>query len=137
MQQVKRYVQRALRRAGIYQRLKASLVYDLYWMTADRTLIDRRDREVGFYRGLLNGFRRGDLIFDIGANVGDKTDAFLRLGARVVSVEPDDANQAVLQDRFLRYRVVPKRVAIVGKAVSDRSAIETMWIDGPGSAVNT
>jgi len=77
------------------------------------------------------------LIFDVGANVGDKTDVFLRLGARVISIEPDEANQEVLRGKFLRYRLAPKRVVIVGKAVSDRSTIETMWIDGPGSAVNT
>ena len=45
------------------------------------------------------------MIFDVGANVGDKTDVFLRLGARVVSIEPDEANQEVLRGKFLRYRV--------------------------------
>jgi FkbM family methyltransferase len=30
----------------------------------------------------------GDLVFDIGAHVGDRTDSFLRLGARVVALEP-------------------------------------------------
>jgi FkbM family methyltransferase len=33
--------------------------------------------------------KRGDLVFDIGANVGDYTDTFLALGARVVAVEPN------------------------------------------------
>jgi FkbM family methyltransferase len=32
--------------------------------------------------------RRGGLAFDIGAHVGDRTGSFLRLGASVVSVEP-------------------------------------------------
>jgi FkbM family methyltransferase len=86
---------------------------------------------------VLDGFRQGDVIFDIGANAGDKTDVFLRLGARVVAVEPDEANQKILRERFVRYRLTQKRVTIVGKAVSDADAIETMWIDGPGSAVNT
>jgi FkbM family methyltransferase len=30
----------------------------------------------------------GDLVFDIGAHVGDRTGSFLRLGARVVALEP-------------------------------------------------
>jgi hypothetical protein len=30
----------------------------------------------------------GDLVFDIGAHVGDRTAAFCRLGCRVVAVEP-------------------------------------------------
>jgi FkbM family methyltransferase len=137
MQAFKRYLQSMLKRAGVYYRVKNSYVYDLYWRIADKRLIGARSKELEFYRSLLNGFRQGDLIFDVGANVGDKTDLFLRLGTRVVSIEPDEANQEVLRDRFLRYRLAPKRVVIVGKAVSDRSAIETMWIDGPGSAVNT
>src|SRR5436853_2229374 len=32
--------------------------------------------------------RPGDLVFDVGAHVGDRTAAFRRLGARVVAVEP-------------------------------------------------
>jgi FkbM family methyltransferase len=32
--------------------------------------------------------KRGDLVFDIGAHVGDRVRAFRRLGARVIAVEP-------------------------------------------------
>src|SRR5260370_7380550 len=32
--------------------------------------------------------RPGDLAFDIGAHVGDRTGSFRRLGARVVALEP-------------------------------------------------
>ncbi len=35
--------------------------------------------------------RRGDLVFDIGAHVGDRIASFRRLGARVVAVEPQPA----------------------------------------------
>src|SRR5436190_23460672 len=39
--------------------------------------------------GLYAGFvRAGDLAFDIGAHVGDRTGSFRRLGARVVALEP-------------------------------------------------
>jgi FkbM family methyltransferase len=38
-----------------------------------------------FYAQLI---RPGDLVFDIGANVGNRTKVFLRLGARVVAFEP-------------------------------------------------
>ena len=58
-------------------------------------------------------------------------------GACVVAVEPDTACQAILRDRFLRYWIRPRRITLVGKAVSDSSGIEQMWIDGPSSAVNT
>ena len=137
MPMLKPNVQRMLKWMGLHERLRESYVYDLYWRMADRRRIDRRSKEVAFYRSLLNGFRPGDLVFDVGANVGEKTDVFLRLGARVVAVEPDEACQGVLRDKFLRYRLAPKPVVIVGKAVSDNQKIETMWVDGPGSALNT
>lgn len=137
MQAPRRYLKSMLKRTGLYYRLKNSYAYELYWRVADERVIDARSQEDAFYRDLLNGFRKGDLIFDVGANEGTKTEAFLRLSARVVSVDPDEANQEVLRGKFLRYRLAPKPVVIVGKAVSDRSAVETMLIDGPGSAVNT
>jgi FkbM family methyltransferase len=137
MRALKQYFQSRLKRTGVYYRLRNSYMHDLYWRAADRRLFDSRSKELEFYRSLLGGFRRGDLIFDVGANVGDKTDLFLRLGARVVAVEPDEHNQEILRGKFLNYRLAPKPVIPVGKAVSDKSTIETMWIDGPGSAVNT
>jgi len=35
--------------------------------------------------------RAGDLVFDVGAHVGDRVAAFRRLGARVIAVEPQPA----------------------------------------------
>jgi len=137
MQTTKAYIQETLKRAGLYHRLKASSVYTFYWWFADRSMIERRHKELSFYRNLLRGFRKGDLIFDIGANQGTKTAVFLRLGANVVAVEPDVTNQTVLQQRYLKYRLARRPVAIVGKAVSDKIAVETMWIDEAGSAKNT
>lgn len=119
------------------ERLQNSLLYDLYWNFADRQLVDKRSNEVRFYRNLLPGFQRRDLIFDVGANCGDKTDVFVRLGARVVAVEPDESNQAILRRRFLRYRFLKKPVIVVGKALSDRNTVETMWVDAAGSALNS
>ena len=40
------------------------------------------------YRGFV---QPGDLVFDVGAHVGDRIAAFRRLGARVVAVEPQPA----------------------------------------------
>jgi FkbM family methyltransferase len=123
--------------ASLRHRLKSSSIRRIYWAVAKRKLLISGRREEDFYRNLLVGLNRDDLIFDIGANQGAKTDIFLKLGARVVAVEPDDACQAILRDRFLRYRLNPRPVTLVGKAVSDKLGIENMWIDGPGSAVNT
>lgn len=127
----------SLNRTALYHRLKASRVYDTYWTFADRRILEMRDSEVQFYRRLLQGFTRGDLIFDVGANHGAKTDVFLRLGARVLAVDPDRTNQEILRQKFLQYRWNKKPVTIVGKAVSDTRGRTRMWVDSPGSAKNT
>jgi FkbM family methyltransferase len=137
MLSLKGIAQGALKQIRLYERVKASFLYDLYWRVADKKIIDGRDREVNFYQNLLCGFRQGDLVFDIGANEGFKTDIFLRLGATVIAVDPDTTNQAVLRGRFLQYRMIKKPVVIVGKAVSDKDGVDTLWVDEPGSAKNT
>jgi FkbM family methyltransferase len=109
----------------------------VYWKIAGRKWLEDRRRELDFHRSLLKGFRPGDLIFDVGANIGSKTDVFLRMGARVASIEPDAGNQTLIREKYLRLRLRPKPLVVVGKAVSDVSATRTMLVDGPGSAVNT
>lgn len=122
--------------SSIFWRLKTSFVQELYANLFNRAAIDSKSHELHSYRK-LTGLSPGNLVFDIGANDGSKTVTFLKLGATVVAVEPDEKNQRILHDRFLRYRVFPKPVTVVGKAVSDSATTAIMLIDGPGSAVNT
>jgi FkbM family methyltransferase len=137
MSGLKSFLQGQLKRVGLYDRLKGSRAYDFYWQFANRRVLENRRQELSFYRNLLSDFSEGDLIFDVGANQGTKSDLFLRLGARVIAVEPDQENQSVLQRRFRSLRLHPKPLIIVGKALADRDAVQTMWIDEPGSAKNT
>lgn len=123
--------------SSLRNRLKSSSLRRAYWSVRNRRTLLASLQEEDFYRKLLNGMRRDDLIFDIGANEGTKTDIFVKLGARVVAVEPDDTCQQVLNDRFLRFRFRPSPVTLIRKAVSEKAGVEKMWIDGPGSAVNT
>ena len=137
MQTSKTLVQNALNRAHLYHRVRASRMYDLYWTIFDKTIIDNRRAEIAFYRNVLKGFQPNSLVFDVGANHGWKSDTFLRLGARVVAVEPDEVNQDVLRQKFLSYRLFKKPLTVVGKALGESNATETMWVDEPGSAKNT
>ena len=50
--------------------------------------------------------KSGDLVFDIGAHVGDRVAAFRRLGARVVAVEPQPALVKTLKLLYGRDRGV-------------------------------
>jgi FkbM family methyltransferase len=134
---VKTRLQAVLHRLGIYRRLKSSYLFDFYLALTDKRRMENRRNELEFYRRTLRGFKRQNLIFDIGANVGAKTDVFLRLGARVIAVEPDPTSQEVLRQSYLDFRLVKKPVVIVGKAVSSQAGSQRMWVDEPGSALNT
>lgn len=70
---------------------------------------------------LLDAFHRrflgaGDLAFDIGAHVGDRTASFRRLGARVVCVEPQPRLARLLRLLFRRDPEVIRIAALVGAA---------------------
>jgi len=59
--------------------------------------------------------RSGDLVFDIGAHVGDRIAAFRRLGARVVALEPQPALVKTLQLIYGRDPMVTIQTAAVGR----------------------
>jgi FkbM family methyltransferase len=59
--------------------------------------------------------RRGDLVFDIGAHVGDRVAAFRRLEARVVAVEPQPALIKTLRLLYGRDSKVTIEAAAVGR----------------------
>ena len=89
------------------------------------------------YRPFL---KPGDLAFDLGAHVGDRTRAFLRLGARVVAVEPHPTFAGLLERWYRRNRRVTVVPAAVGAApgrgllrLSDRtptvSSLSLEWVE--------
>ncbi|OBC16621.1 hypothetical protein A5784_25735 [Mycobacterium sp. 852013-50091_SCH5140682] len=125
-------LKRALRRIGLYDTLRRSPVYGVYLRLFHPKLASQPRRELRFYRQALPALRPGDLIFDVGANDGFKTAIFLKLGARVVSVEPDRASVSVLRRRFSN-----KPVTIVPKAASDDVRTVQFHVAQPGSALNT
>lgn len=58
----------------------------LYSATIGRQAALARSKMTEFYRGVL---RSGDLVFDIGANVGVLSGVFASIGARVIALEPN------------------------------------------------
>jgi len=77
--------------------------------------------------------RRGDLVFDIGAHVGDRIAAFRRLGARVVAAEPQPPLVRVL--RWIYWR--DANVAIEPVAVGAREGTTDLRINVANPTVST
>jgi FkbM family methyltransferase len=75
----------------------------------------------------------GDLVFDIGAHVGDRIAAFRRLGARVIAVEPQPALVRTLKVLY-RFR---NDVTIEAKAVGRGTGTVAMKINIANPTIST
>jgi FkbM family methyltransferase len=83
--------------------------------------------------------RPGSIVFDVGANNGNRSEIFLKLGARVIGVEPQPLCQDVLSRLFGRnskFTLVPKALGTApGEAemfLGDLSVLSTLsrdWIE--------
>jgi FkbM family methyltransferase len=81
----------------------------------------------------------GQLCFDVGANMGSRVRILLKLGARVVAVEPQDECVETLKKAFRRNRhltVVQKALGaceghaeIMKTSVTTLSSLSSEWID--------
>jgi FkbM family methyltransferase len=78
----------------------------------EKKLTDAKE-EIKFYSGFLS---KGDLCFDVGANLGYKADVFFALGAKVVCVEPQPDCVKILNRHFKNN----KDVIIVDKGLADK-----------------
>lgn len=72
-----------------------------------------------FYRNYIN---EGSLAYDIGANLGNRSDAFLSLGARVVAVEPQSSLASYLKFKF------GKKVNVVQAAVGAQIGEHSIYL---------
>ena len=81
----------------------------VYQTLADRDAVLRRKRRLKFYSAFI---RTGDLVFDVGANVGNYSEAFCRVGATVVAIEPDPRNVKILKRRLEREHVCIEQCAL-------------------------
>jgi FkbM family methyltransferase len=73
--------------------------------------------------------RPADLVFDVGAHVGDRIACFRRLGARVIAVEPQPALVRTLRVLYGRDGMVVIEPAAVGRSAG--TIILKLNIDNP------
>ena len=72
-------------------------IYMLNFLFRKKTEGDRKPEMISFYQ---NWIKPGSLVFDIGANVGNRIGIFLELGAKVVAVEPQQPCVEKLREKF-------------------------------------
>ena len=104
---VKEVLSRTLCALGLYRTVRG--LRDRY-IRPD--ISHRASRLRCFYAQFLSP---GELVFDIGANRGDRTEMFVRMGARVIAVEPIQSLAARLK-RIYSYSLVKVEAVGVGSA---------------------
>jgi FkbM family methyltransferase len=116
-----------LRRLPIYPLLRSVRNAGFSRSTAQA---DAKRRE--FYSQFI---RPGDLVFDVGANMGNRTRVFLDLGAKVVAFEPQKSCADFLQGAFHRN----PDFRLVRKALGSTEGFGEMWISNshPLSSLST
>lgn len=77
--------------------------------------------------------RPGDLCFDIGAHLGNRTRAWLALGARVVAVEPQPACLRLLR----RWYGGHPGVTLLDQALAARPGVQTLLVSERTPTVTT
>ena len=77
--------------------------------------------------------RSGDLVFDVGAHVGDRVASFRRLGARVIAVEPQPALCRSLKLLFGR----DVHVTLVPSAIGSTCGTAEMKINSKNPTIST
>jgi FkbM family methyltransferase len=102
--------------------LRSQLIY--YWKPFNRRRLRR------FYRQFV---RPGVLCFDIGAHVGNRCQAFLDLGARVIAVEPQPHCAAYLNKRFGRHH----RFTLIPKAIGAQAGVANLHINRINPTIST
>ena len=86
----------------LYSLLKQLDLYDYLKIFKDRFFKNEKEKvseqkRINFYSEII---KKNDLCFDIGANYGNRSEVFLKLGAKVVAFEPQPKPLKFLKRKF-------------------------------------
>ncbi len=101
-------LKKILIRTGVYTWLK-NLEKSMQNKAAEK---QNHLNDIAFYKQIIN---ENDLCIDVGANIGDKTNVFRTLGARVIAIEPQSKCIKILNKKYK----ADKAVTILNLGVSD------------------
>jgi hypothetical protein len=89
------------------------------------------NQEISFYSALL---KPSDLCFDVGANIGEKSEVLLKVGANVIAFEPQPDCVQELQARCFPYR---NRIEIIQSTVGAEIGEAELYISSYSSATSS
>lgn len=95
------------------------IILKKYYLNFKKRLDEHR--QFVFYKKLIGNNK---LVFDVGANVGIKTELFNKLGNKVVAIEPQRYCYEILKEKFKNNA----GVKIVNKGVGDKTGEATLYI---------
>ena len=118
-------------RAGMLNGLRATKMDAAPYFVVSQFRKLTYERHAGrFYRQFVGP---GDLVFDVGANMGERTRVFLALGARVVAVDPQPICLQKLRSLFGGN----PSVTIVDKALGESAGTAELSICDDDSGIST
>jgi FkbM family methyltransferase len=100
---------------------------------AAEAALRQRYYEYHIERFFATVIRKGDLVFDIGAHVGEWTRSFRRLGAQVVAVEPQVTSVTALTEEFRHDPLVHVLHEAVGAALGTAELVASRPCDDTAS----
>lgn len=121
---------RILQKIGAYEPLvNIKRKYDKYiHLKSEKKLLKKR---LEFYKSFL---KENDLVFDVGANIGNRTEIFLKLNTRVIAIEPQHSCVTILKNKF-NSRILIEEVGLgssegeLDMYIADESTISTFSSD--------
>jgi FkbM family methyltransferase len=131
MKPLKQTLKQLSQQLGIYERLRYSDLYYFLLRYSDPNYFKDLKDNFEFYKKSLDVPLK--LIFDIGANHGDRARVFRELAEKVVCVEPDEYSFFALCIRYGQ----DSRVELENIALGEREGQKTFFVEANGSALNT
>lgn len=124
-------IERIINHSSLYNPLRYSGLSNAIVELATK----KTQKNIDFYRSFLPSATdaKHPVIFDIGANKGNKAYAFEKMGYDVVCLEPEKKSLETLNYRFKN----SKKIKIVNKGVSDSVKVITLHIHDYRSGYNT
>ena len=127
-----RYIRQLAEKLKVYDFIRYSRPYEWLLNYRNPGYLANLRNDLAFYRRVLAG-RACRLIFDVGANFGDKAWVFNQIAGRVVCFEPDPRCAAALRVRFRR----SPHVIIENVAIGAEEQTAPLFVESNGSAYNT